>query len=296
MSIAMMRLQVSKGSGSRFAQPMLSGLLALVLAAFAWPAKAQNFFRDFHDHNAEMKALQPTWITPMVGTTPLLWQVEREEFVRQKVVGGDSVWNIGNAKGPSFIFFKRVETDFAVPNYVVHGAAAGTDGLGDFCVTARVRIASGNKESGNYSIAAVVSQTWTTGQEKNGAVAWTRGITLAGGKAFGRFSAMGSVGATIPADSGLATMGRPVAVNTAVEMHVKPRVWAQLESNSTFYEGGTHDGMKQNFMTPGVFLVPMRPWSAKSKTYLLVGVGMQFATSHFHTTDHNLIVDTKIYF
>ena len=163
-------------------------------------------------------------------------------------------------------------------------------------MTARVRIASGNRERGNYSVSAVASQTWTTGQAKNGAVAWTRGITMVGGKAFGRFAALGSVGATIPADSGLATMGRPVAVNSAFEMRVKPRLWAQVESNSTFYEGGTHDGMKQNFMTPGVFLVPLRPWSAKSKSYVLLGLGMQFATTHFHTTDHNLIVDTKIYF
>ena len=290
------RLQVREGSGSRFAQRMLLGSVAVALTALALPGNAQNYFRDFHNQNAELKAVQPTWITPLVGTTPLLGQFVREEFVRQRVVGGDSVWNIGNGKGLSLVFLKRVETDLSMPNYVVHGAAAGTDGLGDFCVTARVRIASGNRESGNYSVSAVASQTWTTGQAKNGAVAWTRGITMVGGKAFGRFAALGSVGATIPADSGLATMGRPVAVNSAFEMHVKPRLWAQVESNSTFYEGGTHDGKKQNFMTPGVFLVPLRPWSAKSKSYVLLGVGMQFATTHFHTTDHNLIVDSKIYF
>ncbi len=275
---------------------MLLGLVTLAVAAFALPASGQNYFRDFHNQNAEVKALQPTWITPLVMPTPLLGQFVREEFVRQRVAGGDSVWNIGNSKGLSLVFLKRVETDLSMPNYVVHGAAAGTDGLGDFCVTARVRIASGNKDAGNYSIATVLSQTWTTGQAKNGAVAWTRGITMVGGKAFGRFAALGSVGTTIPADAGLATMGRPVAVNTTFEMHAMPRLWAQVESNSTFYEGGTHDGMKQNFMTPEVFLVPMRPWSAKSKSYVLLGVGMQFATTHYHTTDHNLIVDTKIYF
>jgi hypothetical protein len=290
------RLQVREGSGLRFGRRMLLGLVAVAVTAVALPVDGQSYFRDFHNQNAELKGVQPTWITPLVGTTPLLGQFVREEFVRQRVVGGDSVWNIGNGKGLSLVFLKRVETDLSVPNYVVHGAAAGTDGLGDFCVTARVRIASGNKEAGNYSISAVASQTWTTGQAKNGAVAWTRGITMVGGKAFGRFAALGSVGATIPADSGLATMGRPVAVNSAFEMHVKPRLWAQVESNSTFYEGGTHDGMKQNFMTPGVFLVPIRPWNAKSKSYVLLGVGMQIATTHFHTTDHNLIVDSKIYF
>lgn len=289
-------LQVRKGSDFGCARPMLLGPVALVLLSLALRADAQSYFHDFHNHNAEMKALQPTWVTPLVGTTPLLGQFVREQFVREKVAGGDTVWNVGNGKGPTFIFFKRVETDLAIPNYGVHGSVAERDGFGDFCVTARVRIASGSKESGNYSVSAVASQTWTTGQDKNGAVAWTRGITLVGGKAFGRFAALGSAGATIPADSGLATMGRPVAVNTAFEMHVKPRLWGILESNATFFKGGTHDGLMQHYMTPQVFLVPLRPWSAKSKSYVLLGLGMQFATSRFHASDHNLIVDTKIYF
>ena len=264
---------------------MLAGSVVAVLAAAALPVKAQSYYGDFHNRNAELKSVQPTWVTPLVGTTALLGQFVREEFVRTKEPGGDSVWNIGNGKGLSLVPSLRMETDLSVPGYIVHGAAAGTDGIGDFCFTTRVRIASGNHEHGNYAVTAVLNQTWTTGISANGAVAPTTGITMAGGKAFGRFAAMGTVGATIPADSGLATMGRPVAVNSAFEMHVEPRLWAQVESNSTFYEGGTHDGMKQNFMTPGVFLVPLRPWSAKSKSYVLLGVGMQFATTHFHTTN-----------
>ena len=54
--------------------------------------------------------------------------------------------------------------------------------------------------------------------------------------------------------------------------------------------------MKQNYMTPGVFLAPLRPWSVTSKSYVLLGVGMQFATTHYHSSDHNLVIDTKIYF
>ena len=125
---------------------------------------------------------------------------------------------------------------------------------------------------------------------------WTRGITLAGGKAFGRFAVLGSAGTTIPSNAGLATMGRPVSLNTAFEMRVKPKIWAQLESNSTFYNGGSHDGKVQNFVTPGVAVVPLRPWGETSKSYLLFGVGMQFATTQYHGSDHNLVIDTKIYF
>ena len=270
-------------------------LVVLALASSSSTGHTQSYLGEVHDRNAEMKELQPTWVTPLVGTTPLLGQFVREQFVRQKVAGGDSVWNIGNNKGLSLILSRRVETDLSMPNYVVHGSAAGTDGLGDFCFTTRVRIASGNAKHGNYSIAAVASQTWATGQAKNGSATSTRGITVAGGKAFGRFAALGSVGATLPADAGLATMGRPVAVNSAFEMHMTPKLWAQFETNSTFYEGGSHDGKKQNFVTPGVFLVPLK-WSSASKSYVLLGVGMQFATTRYHSSDHNLVVDTKIYF
>jgi hypothetical protein len=270
-------------------------VLLLAFAAFVSRGDAQSYLRDFHNHNAQVKEVQPTWVTPLVGTTPLLGQFVREQFVRQKAVGGDSIWNIGNGKGLSLILSRRIETDLSVPNYVVHGAAPGTDGFGDFCFTTRVRIASGNKDHGNYSVAAVASQTWATGQEKNGAVSSTRGITVVGGKAFGRFAALGSVGATLPADAGVATIGRPVAVNTAFEMHMTPKIWAQVESNSTYYNGGSHDGKVQTFVTPGVFLVPLK-WSAESKSYVLLGAGMQFATTQYHTSDHNLVMETKVYF
>ncbi len=73
-------------------------------------------------------------------------------------------------------------------------------------------------------------------------------------------------------------------------------MWAQVESNSTFYNGGSHDGKVQTYLTPGIFLVPLRPWNQKSKSYILLGVGMQFATTHYHASDHNLVMDTKIYF
>jgi hypothetical protein len=48
--------------------------LALVGLTSASLGNAQSFLREFHDHNAEVKQVQPTWVTPLVGTTPLLGQ------------------------------------------------------------------------------------------------------------------------------------------------------------------------------------------------------------------------------
>lgn len=275
---------------------VLNAFLYAIVLLVTSSAQSQNYLKDFHNRNAELKTVQPAWITPLVMTSPLLGQFVREEFVRQRVAGGNSVWNIGNGKGFSLVPSKKTEVDLAIPNYVVHGAAAGTDGVGDFCVTTRYRFAGGNKQHGNYALTLVASQTWTTGLYKNGAAAWTRGITLAGGKAFGKFAALSTLGVTLPASSGLATMGRPIAWNSGIEMHARSRMWLLLEDDATYYKGGTHDGAKQNFLTPEVYLSPLRPWSAKSKSYVLLGVGMQFATSHYHTNDHNLVIDTKIYF
>jgi hypothetical protein len=273
----------------------LSSILTLVLIALAGSANAQNF-RDFHNHNTELKALQPNWVGPLVTTNPLISQNFREQFTRQRIPGGDSVWNIGNGKGPALILSSRVETDFAVPNYVVHGASSGTDGVGDFGLTTKYRIASGNRDHGNYIVSAVANQTWSTGLVKNGAISWTRSITLAGGKTLGNISVLSSLGAVIPATSGLASIGHPITWNSAFEIHVSPKLWAQLESNSTFYSGGTHDGKKQNFVTPGVLVSPLKPWGESSKSSLMFGAGMQFATTRYHATDHNLIVDTKFVF
>lgn len=268
----------------------------MTLLCASSPAKAQGFWSAFHERNLELRKVQPSWMAPLVGTTPLIGQYDREQFIRQRTPSGNSVWNIGNGKGIGFLIGNRMETDLAVPNYVVHGAEPGTDGVGDFCVTGKYRLLSGNREHGNYAVTLMGSQSWDTGQAKNGAVSSTRGFTLAGGKAWGRYAALSSMVVTLPASSGLATIGRPLAWNSAGEMHILPRLWAQLESNSTFYNGGSHDGKKQHYVTPGLFLSPLRPWKASSKSYLLLGVGMEFATTHYHGSDHNLVFDTKFYF
>ena len=273
----------------------VAGCAALLLVV-AVPSHAQGYLQRFRSRGDDVKKVQPSWPTPLVGTTPLLGQFDREQFVRQKVQGGDAVWNIGNGKGPGLLLSKRVEVDLAVPNYVVHGNAPGVDGIGDFCVLTKYRIVSRGKEDGNYSLAVVGSQSWATGVGKNGAPSSTRGLTLTGGKAFGRYVVVSSAGATFPTAAGRESMGRPVAWNTALEAHVAPRVWAQIESNTTFYNGGAHDGKRQHFVTPGIWAVPLRPWSAASRSYLLLGVGMQFATTRYHGSDHNLILDSKLYF
>ena len=269
-------------------------LTALLLAVL--PASAQNYLHDFHNRNAEMKAVQPSWMTPLVMTSPMLGQFVREEFVRQRMPDGSSQWNIGNGKGLSLLLTNRFETDLAMPNYAVHGSGKGTDGLGDFCLTTRYRLFSRNAQHGNYSVTAIGSGTWTSGQGSNGAISSTRGITLAGGKGFGRFVALSTIGATLPASSGLKTMGRPMAWNSAFEMHLRPRLWAQLEADTTYYFGGKHDGKVQSYLTPGLFLAPLRPWSKTSKSYVLLGAGMQIATTKYRASDHNLVIDTKVYF
>src|ERR1700744_1488016 len=85
--------------------PLLHGLSLVVLLLLLSPrlSNAQNYFHDFHNRNGEMKNVQPTWMTPLVMTTPLLGQFVREEFVRQRMPGGNPQWNIGNGKGPSLL-------------------------------------------------------------------------------------------------------------------------------------------------------------------------------------------------
>src|SRR5260370_22526744 len=66
----------------------LSTLVVLTVVTSSSLGNAQSYFRGFHNHNAELKEVQPTWVTPLVGTTPLLGRFVREEFVRHKMPGG----------------------------------------------------------------------------------------------------------------------------------------------------------------------------------------------------------------
>jgi hypothetical protein len=126
------------------------------------------------------------------------------------------------------------ETDVLVPNYMPHNSSGGAEGFGDTSVSMKYRIASGNQAHGTYLVSTLLMNTWTTGSAKKGAVSPPRAIAINGGKVFGIVGLEGALRVTLPAPSGLASLGRPPAWNTTVEAHVARHVRTEIEPNSTF--------------------------------------------------------------
>ena len=256
---------------------------------------AGNFYARWSAQTNAIQAKQPAWPPPLVTTYVELFQVVRTDIVRQIAPAWTDTWNFDNSKGVSFITPGNLEFDINLPPYIEHNTTA-VDGWGDFSFLAKARIASGNAKHGSYSVTAWALTTFPTGQAKNGAANPTVAPTVGAGKGFGNLDVQSTIGATIPTGApAINTAGRPVIWNTVAQYRVHKVFWPELESNATFYKGGTNDGKKQEFITPGLLIgkLALHPGDKQSRPGLTFGGGMQIATSHFHSYNHALILTAR---
>jgi hypothetical protein len=268
-------------------------LLSLTVVSLCLPASAQDGFISYWlTAVSKTQAQQPHWVTPVVTVTPRLEQEFRYDFLRQRTAAGDTLVNIGNAKGLELVPFSRVELIFNLPPYLAHNNPAIHDGLGDTTFLLKYRLFSANEQNGNYIVTAFLGASVPTGTYKNGAASATVTPTIAAGKGDGKFSIQSTLGVSLPTDD-TERIGRSVLFNTAFQYHLTRHLWPEAEVNSTFFHGGTQDGNKQAFITPG--LVVGR-FPIHNRIALTLAAGMQFATTHFHTSDHNLIFSVRIPF
>jgi len=267
--------------------------LILIVAATACAAQTQlPFFEDFRAHNAQMAELQPAMVTPLVAADPRLIQFYRIAVSHEYTAAGTETTNFGNSRGGGVIVARRFEFDFTPPPYIQHNDAA-KDGFGDVSVVGKVRIASGNAEHGNFDVAASLSHSFAIGEHKNGAEtdSWTP--TLVGVKDIGRFAFLSALNGTLPTGK-IAAQGRTINWNTALQAHATRSVWFELGNSSAFFFDGPHDGKMQNFLMPGAFYVlRRRSWEAEHP-FAVFATGMQFATSGFHTYNHNLLAEVRL--
>ena len=266
-------------------------LLAALLTVGVTGLPAQSF----SEHNSAMAKLQPAFITPLVAPDPRLIQYARFSVSHEYNAEGAETVNYGNGRGVGVIAGNRFEFDFVPPPYIQHNSAA-VDGFGDTSVLAKLRIASGDAESGNFDIAAVLSHCFATGSYKNGAATDSYSPAITAGFAFRRrLDVMTSLGGTLPAGK-IYLQGRSITWNTLAQAHATPHVWFEVENNSTFYFAGSHDGKMQNFVTPAAFYVVRQKSWRPAHPFFIVDGGMQVATSGFHTYNHNLITEARVLF
>ncbi len=242
-------------------------------------------------------AQQPGWTVPLVTTTTGLIQVVRFDAMRQIAPARTDTWNIDGSKGLNLVPWARTELVVDLPPYIEHNSAKVKDGAGDFSFLAKYRIAAANEKQGNYSVSAWVLTTLPTGSYKNGSHDVTVQPNLGAGKGWGNFDVQTTLGATLPmGNTTYKTAGRPILWNTVAQYHVARSgvgkyLWPEIESNATFYKAGTNDGRVQEFVTPGLILgkAKLHPEARGARAGLVVGAGMQIATSGFHSYNHALV-------
>jgi hypothetical protein len=273
-------------------------LVVCLLTVLPLPALAQSsFIARWQARATRTQNAQPHWMTPMVTVTPRLEQELRADFVRQIAPALTETWVYDNGKGLELIPASRVELLFNLPPYFRHNTPATKDGWGDVSFLSKYRFYARNEQHGNAILTGFLGGSIPTGTYKNGSVNATVSPSLAAGKGFGHFDVQTTLGAQIPVASG-EKYGRPIAWNAAMQYKTggagptAPSLWPQLEFNSTYFVGGPNDGRVQTFATPGA----IARFPLHRRLGLVIGAGMQIATSRYHSYNHALIVTARLPF
>jgi hypothetical protein len=283
---------------------VLGLLIAFTLLTTASPTLAQNAF--LHNWQARVTATQnaqPHWVTPLVTVTPRLEQEVRTDFVHEYTTTGKELWIYGNGKGLELIPERHTEILINLPPfYDRHNGAS--DGFGDITFLAKERIFSRNEEHGNAIATFFLGASIPTGKNKNGSCCAVVTPSLALGKGFGRFALTTTAGGSLPVTNSTG-LGHTVTWNTVAQYRLAKTgiarfFWPELESNASFYLGGTNDGKIADFITPGLLIgrIPLahNPDGTPGRLGLTFGAGEQIAVTHFNTYNHATVITARIPF
>ena len=290
----------------RFALSLRPALVACLLIAPV-PIRAQSVASFIDHYQARVTATQnaqPHWITPLVTVTPRLEQELRTDFVRNVSYTGYDTWVYDNGKGLELIPFRRIELLFNTPPFFNHLAPNTNDGFGDVTFLGKLRLFARNEESGNAIVTAFLGGSVPTGKNGNGSCCAVVTPTLAVGKGWGLFDLTSTAGGTLPVTNsqglGHSILSNSVAQYRLARTGVARLFWPEAEINSTFFYGGSNDGKAVTYATPGVVIgrVPLAhgPDGKPGRLGLTFGAGEQIAVTHFHPSNHNLVLTMRLPF
>ena len=272
--------------------------LFLLLAATTSTLFSQdNFFSKWKARTVATQAQQPGWVPPLIAPYPMLIQVFRADFTRQIAPARTTTWNYGAGRGLNLVPGFKSEFDVYYPPYIQHNTPKAKDGFGDVAFLYKYRILSRNEKEGNYLLSMQITASLPTGSHSNGSLDSIVTPTLLAGKGYGKFDVISCLGGNLPTAE-TNKIGRTIAFNTVAQYHLSKYVWPELESNATYFFAGKNGGKQQNFLTPGIVFSKFKvhPNDAASRLGFTVGAGMQIATSHFHTYNHELAITTRFVF
>ena len=265
--------------------------LFLCAISLSSAAHAQKWVGNWLNKVSATQAEQPHWVTPVATVTPRLEQEFRFDVLHETIPTGN-ITNLDNGKGLEVIPMSKTELLINLPPYLLHQSPTAKDGWGDFATTLKYRFFARNEKKGNAILTGFLGGSIPTGTYKNGAAAAVVTPTLAGGKGWGIFDVQSTLGGTFPVDS-VKTVGRTIVWNNAFQLHPAKQIWPELETNSTFWAGGTNDGKKQTFVTPGVVF---GRFPIHNRIALTAGAGFQIAATHYNQYNHAFIGTLRLPF
>lgn len=269
-------------------------VLRVVLRSKELGAALRPYYGYFRMNNSAMTAVQPSWMGPLIQSDARLGQAVRIS-VSDATFPGEQTLNYGDNHGVSLIVNRHFQFDLDPPSYFRNHSSAHRDGFGNAGAQMKWRIVSGNAEHGNYAISALIYHAFAPRVYQNQMLSSYYIPAVVAGRGFGRIAAITEVGGVLPTAK-IAQQGRGIEWNTTAQVHSSARTWFEVEDNTLFNYAGPFDGKTQNFLTPAAFYsIPRRMWKPDHAT-LVVGSGMQIATSSFHFYNHNLISEIRMAF
>lgn len=238
------------------------------------------------------RASQPHFVSPIVTTHVMLVEQYRYDMSwQQDPSGGTATANYGASRGLEIIPATRVEVGIFPPGYLVHQSNI-SDGFGDVSWQVKFRAFSATEGKGDYFVGFFLGGSLPTGTPPNGLGHTILSPTFAAAKGIGHWDIQSTIGANLPA-SGANVLGQTIIFNTAADYKIKGKIWPMIEQNSIFWSGGTLDGKKEVFLTPGLVLgsVPLA-----ERLHLTVGGGVQIAATQFHQYNHRWILSVRFPF
>ncbi len=265
-----------------------------VMASHVTPGAQQSYYRSFREHNAAMADVQPSWMGPLIQSDARLGQAIRFS-VSDAAFPGEQTLNYGNNHGISLIAGRRFQFDLDPPSFFRNHSSAHKDGFGNAGTQLKWRIASGNAEHGNYAVSSIIYYAFAPRVYQNQMLTSFYAPAVAAGRGFGRFAVMSKFGGILPTGK-IAQQGRGIEWDVTAQVHSSVRTWLDVEDNALFNFDGPFDGKTQNFLTPAAFyMIRRREWNPEHAT-VVMGGGMQIATSSFHFYNHNLISELRVVF
>jgi hypothetical protein len=239
----------------------------------------------------EARASQPHYVAPIVTTHVVLVEQYRYDMSRQRDASGTVTSNIGASRGLEIIPTTRLEIGISPPPYLSHQSSV-PDGFGDMSFQVKYRVSSAPEEKGDYFIGVFFGGSIPTGAAPNGADHPIFLPTFAVAKGLGLVDIQTTLAAGLPG-SGTDVLGRTLASNTAVDLRIKGTVWPMIELNATAWSGGTLDGQKEVFVTPGVVV---GSFPLAERLHIGFGAGVQIAVSQFRRYNHRWIGSVRLPF